>query len=34
MSQSTVLEKGVLIRRAVFILVLILLTAANLFALF
>lgn len=34
MSQSPALEKGILIRRAVFILVLILLTAANLFALF
>ncbi|RYD67669.1 MAG: hypothetical protein EOP83_02360 [Verrucomicrobiaceae bacterium] len=34
MSQRPVLEKGILIRRAVFILVLILLTTANLFALF
>jgi len=34
MSQSPVLEKGILIRRAVFILVLICLTFANLFALF
>ncbi len=34
MSQRPVLEKGILIRRAVFILVLIILTTANLFALF
>lgn len=34
MSQSPVLEKGILIRRALFILVLILLTAGNIFALF